>query len=92
MSETVLVNPEVLRWARESAGLSVDDVVNKLKRKRITIEVIDAWESGLDSPNYAQLERLAYEVYKRPLALFFFQNRLKKSRQRNRFVLSQISR
>lgn len=31
-----------------------------------------SWETGSSSPTYAQLETLAYKVYKRPVALFFF--------------------
>jgi len=72
MSECIPVNPEVLRWARETGGFGIDDVVLKLKRKRITSETVASWEKGTASPTYAQLERLAYEIYKRPLALFFF--------------------
>ncbi|HOJ10889.1 MAG TPA: XRE family transcriptional regulator [Clostridiales bacterium] len=63
------VNPDVMRWARESANLTVDEVMVKLKK---SFEVIEAWEKGLASPSYAQLEKLAYEVYKRPIAVFFF--------------------
>ncbi|WP_051572127.1 helix-turn-helix domain-containing protein [Ruminiclostridium cellobioparum] len=63
------VNPDVMRWARESANLTVDEVTIKLKKSS---EVIEAWEKGLDSPSYAQLEKLAYDVYKRPMAVFFF--------------------
>ena len=72
MSERIPVNPEVLRWARETAGFDIDDVVEKIKRKRVTPVTIKSWEKGTTSPTYAQLERLAYEIYKRPLALFFF--------------------
>ena len=72
MSERIPVNPVMLRWARETGGFEIDDVVVKLKRKRITVETIASWEEGTASPNYVQLERLAYEVYKRPLAVFFF--------------------
>lgn len=72
MNDTAPVNGEVLKWARESSGLSVEDVVQKMNRKRVTAAVIDAWEHEREQPSYAQLERLAYEVYKRPLALFFF--------------------
>jgi len=72
MSERIPVNPEVLRWARETGGFGIDDVVAKLKRKRITSEIVASWEKGAASPTYVQLERLAYEIYKRPLALFFF--------------------
>ena len=63
------VNPAVMRWARESANLTIGEVTIKLKKSS---EVIEAWEAGLDSPSYAQLEKLAYEVYKRPMAVFFF--------------------
>ena len=72
MSQLVFVNPDILRWARETAGYSVEEVVRKLKRKRITIETVESWENGKEFPNYIELERLAYEIYKRPLALFFF--------------------
>lgn len=64
----VCVEPSILRWARESIGLSVPDVAKKLKR---SVAEIDAWEAGEDAPTYPQLERLAYELYKRPLAVFF---------------------
>jgi Zn-dependent peptidase ImmA (M78 family) len=36
------------------------------------ISVIIAWESGESAPTYTQLEKLAYNLYKRPLAIFFF--------------------
>jgi len=73
MSEQLPVNPDMLRWARETGGFGIDDVVVKLKRKMITSETVASWEKeGAASPTYAQLERLAYEIYKRPLALFFF--------------------
>ena len=72
MSEQIPVNPDMLRWARKTSGFDIDDVVVKLKRKRITSETVTSWEKGATSPTYVQLERLAYEIYKRPLALFFF--------------------
>lgn len=72
MRESIPVTPDVLRWARETAGFSIDDVAIKIKRKRVMAKTIEAWEQGEGSPTYPQLERLAYEIYKRPLALFFF--------------------
>lgn len=66
------INPEVIRWARETAGLTIEQVVEKIDRKRVTSDVVLAWEDGSQSPSYAQLERLAYEIYRRPLAVFFF--------------------
>ena len=63
------INPTVLRWARERSGMSVQDVAGKFKKQ---VDNIERWESGEASPTYVQLERLAYELYKRPLAIFFF--------------------
>lgn len=68
----VPLTPSVLRWARETSGLSTEDVAHKLKRKTVTSETIAAWERGEGAPTYAQLESLAYDVYRRPVALFFF--------------------
>lgn len=62
------VNPSVLLWARERAGLSVAEVAERLGKPP---EVIAAWESGEAFPAYGQLERLAETLYKRPVALFF---------------------
>ena len=70
MSEIVTgINPQVLKWARERANISLEDVAGKFKKD---IKVIEKWESGEESPTYAQLEKLAYTLYKRPIALFFF--------------------
>ena len=63
------VQPSVIRWARESMGMSIEDVAHKLKKSS---EEVMAWESeGGASPTYSQLENLAYKVFKRPLAVFF---------------------
>lgn len=70
MGEKVIgVVPAVLKWARETQGYSFEDVALRLKRDATEIA---AWESGKTSPTYPQLEKLAYQVYKRPLAVFFF--------------------
>ncbi len=62
------LTPAVLRWARESANMTAEEVATRLKKP---VELIAAWEAGHDAPTYPQLETLAYRVYKRPLALFF---------------------
>ena len=72
MSEQLPINPIMLKWARESVGMSVEDVATRLKRKRINAETVLGWERGEGSPTYPQLEEIAYKIYKRPLALFFF--------------------
>ena len=72
MSEQISVNPDMLRWARETSGFGINDVVEKINLKRVTSVTVASWEKGATSPTYVQLERLAYEIYNRPLALFFF--------------------
>jgi Zn-dependent peptidase ImmA (M78 family) len=68
-SQTVGVKPTILKWARESLGYSIGEVAERLNRDP---EEVRGWEAGEGAPTYAQLERLAYELYKRPLAIFFF--------------------
>lgn len=62
------VSPKVLKWARNSLGLDLYEVSQEMGKD---IGVVEKWESGEESPTYAQLEKLAYTVYKRPLAVFF---------------------
>jgi Zn-dependent peptidase ImmA (M78 family) len=62
------IQPSLLRWARMSANMAVSEVAEKLKRP---VAEIEAWEEGSDAPSYPQLEKLAYDLYKRPLATFF---------------------
>lgn len=69
MKASLPINIEVLKWARQSLGLSIEDVAARMKRLEKDIK---GWESGISSPTYPQLEKLAYEVYKRPIAVFFF--------------------
>lgn len=67
--EQVPVNPDILRWARKSLGLTVEEVARRMSK---TVSVIEAWEYGDAAPTYVQLETLAYVLYRRPVALFFF--------------------
>ncbi len=69
-SKVTNMNPEILVWARERAGWEVEEVANKIGKSP---ETILAWETGESVPTYIQLEKLAYKVYKRPIAIFFFQ-------------------
>jgi len=65
----VSVTPTVLKWARVSSNMSIDEVADKMGKSSDTII---SWEMGKDQPTYVQLEKLAYSVYKRPIAIFFF--------------------
>jgi len=69
VKEKLPINPDVLVWARKSANLLEEDVASKMNK---SLDVIKAWEKGDTSPTYIQLETLAYTVYKRPVAIFFF--------------------
>lgn len=62
------INPDVLVWARERAGLSVAEAAQHVQKRP---EELSAWEVGSAFPTYHQLERLAEIVYHRPVALFF---------------------
>ena len=68
-SFNVSVEPSVLIWARESIGLSVDEVVKKISG--ITINTIKGWETkgSAAKPTFAQIEKLS-KIYKRPLSAF----------------------
>jgi len=65
----ITVNHEILRWARESSNFSLEEIACRMVK---SIETIESWEEGKDSPTYIQLEKLAYQIYKRPIAIFFF--------------------
>jgi transcriptional regulator with XRE-family HTH domain len=65
---TALVEPEVLRWARESIGLTPLAAARKIGLSDETL--VDQWEAGSAAPSIPQL-REAARVYKRPLAVFF---------------------
>ena len=68
----VYSTPAVLKWAREQSGFDLKEVAKKLKRSTVTAQTITEWENGTAFPSYSQLESLAYKIYKRPLAVFFF--------------------
>jgi len=67
----IKVNNDILVWARQELNITQEEVADRMGRN---IEDIINWEEGKDYPTYAQLEKLAYTIYKRPLAVFFFPN------------------
>lgn len=69
MSKKIPLNHDLLVWARETAGYKHSDVALKMKK---SVEAIVSWEKGESTPTYKQLEKLAYQIYKRPIAIFFF--------------------
>jgi Zn-dependent peptidase ImmA (M78 family) len=63
------LNPEILKWARERSGYTIEAVALALKKE---IKEVENWEIGIGAPTYSQLEKLSYQLYKRPIAVFFF--------------------
>jgi len=63
----ITINTEIIKWARESAGWSIEEIAQKLKTSKDNYEKI---ESGRKLPTFRQLELLA-KYFKRPVAVFF---------------------
>ena len=68
------VNPAILSWARNSAGLSVEEAVAKLPLNaaygKTAIERLNELESGVRAPSRPTLVRMAKQ-YRRPLVTFY---------------------
>jgi Zn-dependent peptidase ImmA (M78 family) len=62
-----LVEPAVLRWARETIDLTPIAAARKIG---VQDDRVEAWEDGTETPTIAQL-RAAARVYRRALAVFF---------------------
>jgi Zn-dependent peptidase ImmA (M78 family)/transcriptional regulator with XRE-family HTH domain len=62
-----LVEPSVLRWARESIDLTPVAAARKIG---VPDDRVAAWESGEEQPTIAQLRKAA-AVYRRSLGVFF---------------------
>lgn len=72
----VQVNPEVLRWARETAGLTLADAAEKLgiqfARDNSPAQRLEAMESGDELPTRPLLLRMSKQ-YHRPLIAFYLE-------------------
>lgn len=66
-SDTVNVNPEVIKWLRESSGLEIKDVNEKL---RASVPPIEKFEVGEISPTLHHLKALS-KLFKYPLSSFY---------------------
>ncbi len=67
MTDKAFITPNVLKWARESARMSVETAAAKAS---VVSEKLQGWESGASQPTIKQAQTLA-KAYKRPFALFF---------------------
>lgn len=66
------INPDLLIWARESAGLKIDEAARKARVS--STERLEAWEHGDAQPSIVQLRNLG-RIYKRPIAIFYLSTR-----------------
>ena len=68
------VNPEILVWARETAGLTPEAAVKKLSirdtRKANALDRLAGYESGAEDPSRPLLLRMSKQ-YRRPLVAFY---------------------
>ena len=68
------VNPEIMVWARETAGLTQEEAAKKLgfqdRPRSSAVEKLTAVERGQKEPSRPQLLRMA-EQYRRPLLTFY---------------------
>jgi Zn-dependent peptidase ImmA (M78 family) len=62
-----LVEPDILKWARSTAGFSIEEAASSLQTKP---EKVAAWEDGAESPSMSQLRKMAV-AYKRLLSDFY---------------------
>lgn len=61
------INPQILKWARETRGFSIEEAAKKISIKNDTL--LKA-ENGDEEISISQLRKAA-EVYKRPFPIFF---------------------
>lgn len=68
------INPDVLAWARRTAGLSIEEAADKLNLtsgpRGNAEEKLAAIEDGTRAPTEAQLAKMA-QVYRRPLIVLY---------------------
>ena len=67
MADKAFITPKVLKWARESARMSIETAATKVS---VEIDRLKEWEEGTTQPTIHQAETLA-KAYRRPFALFF---------------------
>jgi Zn-dependent peptidase ImmA (M78 family) len=66
-SAEALINPELLVWARQSAGMQLEEAASRL---RLPTERLHAWEDGSQRPTVKQLRKVAW-LYQQSFAAFY---------------------
>lgn len=78
MQHYVKINPGILAWARESAGLEVEEAAQKLALGASHREKLLELEQGTRLPTRTQLNKFA-KTYRRPLITFYMSEPPKKA-------------
>ena len=78
------VNHEILVWARETAGLQLDEARKKLQ---LSPESLKAYEAGEKEPSYPLLARMS-KKYRRPMLVFYLKSPPRKSKRGEDFRTS----
>lgn len=64
-------NPEILRWARETAGLSLEEAARRLNMSsKSAIETLIAYEEGQKAPSRPRLKAMAKQYHRSYLTFF----------------------
>jgi Zn-dependent peptidase ImmA (M78 family)/transcriptional regulator with XRE-family HTH domain len=67
MSDKAFITPKVLKWARESARMTLEEAAGKIS---VNANKLNDWEEGISQPTIKQAEALA-KTYRRSFAIFF---------------------
>ena len=74
MTRAENINPSILAWARETAGLTIEEAADRLSlstsEKSSAVEKLVAFEAGETKPTRNQLLKIA-SLYRRPLTTFY---------------------
>lgn len=68
-----MLNPTIMRWARESAGMSLEQAVKLLHlgvRQPKAVELLSSYEDGEIEPDRTVLAKMA-KIYRRPVLTFY---------------------
>lgn len=68
LQKHIPISADLLVWARERNNMPIAEVARRINK---SVETIEIWEKGYATPTYSQLEKLASDVYKIPLAVLF---------------------
>lgn len=73
----VVINPEILTWARETAALDIEEAARKLgfrdSKRRTAAEKLANLECGAEHPSTSQLARMSQAYYQPPVVFYLKQ-------------------